>query len=131
MTRISIDVDGLTHGALPIPTASRIGPFLATGGIRGVDPATHALPDDPQAQADLMFDNLRLVLEAAGAAPGDVLKLTVWLCDGSLRPIVNPGWLRLFPDPASRPARHVLIQALPGAMAIQCEALAVVAGAVG
>lgn len=130
MTRISIDVDGLAHSGLPIPTASRIGPFVATGGIRGVDRATRALPTDPQAQADLMFDNLRLVLEAAGAGPGDVLKLTIWLRDGSLRPIVNPGWLGLFPDPASRPARHVLIHELPGGMAIQCEALAVVAGAV-
>jgi enamine deaminase RidA (YjgF/YER057c/UK114 family) len=127
MTRVSINVEGLSHGELPIPSASRLGPFVATGGVRGVDPETHQLPEDPAAQADLMYDNLVAILAAAGAAPAQILKLTIWIADGSLRPIVNAGWLRLFPDPASRPARHILIYDLPGKMAIQCEALAVIA----
>jgi 2-iminobutanoate/2-iminopropanoate deaminase len=126
MSRVSIDVEGLSHGELPIPSASRIGPFVATGGVRGVDRATHQTPEDPAAQAELMYDNLVAILAAAGATPDQVLKLTVWIADASLRPIVNPGWLRLFPDPASRPARHILIYDLPGKMAIQCEALAVI-----
>jgi 2-iminobutanoate/2-iminopropanoate deaminase len=125
MKRRSIHVEGLGHGDLPIPTASRLGPFLATSGIRGVDRATHALPDDPQAQANLMFDNLAAVLVAGGATPDDVLKLTIWIKNSTLRPIVNAGWIKLFPDANSRPARHVLIYGLPGTMVIQCEALAV------
>jgi len=123
--RQSIQVDGLAHGDLPIPTASRVGPWLATGGIRGVDRRTHQIPEDPALQADLMYENLAAVLEAGGANPQTVLKVTVWIKSAELRPIVNPGWLRLFPDPASRPARHVLIHDLPGRMAIQCEALAI------
>jgi enamine deaminase RidA (YjgF/YER057c/UK114 family) len=125
MKRRSIDVPGLTHGELPIPVASRLGPFLATGGIRGVDRHTHQLPTDPAAQANLMFDNLAAVLEAGGATPECVLKLTIWIKDPSLRAIVGPPWLKYFPDPASRPARHILIHDLPGSMAIQCEALAI------
>jgi 2-iminobutanoate/2-iminopropanoate deaminase len=123
--RMSIHVEGLGHGELPIPTASRLGPFLATGGIRGVDRASHSLPEDPQTQANLMFDNLAAVLEAGGATVDDVLKLTIWIKNPALRSIVNPGWLKWFPDPDSRPARHILIYDLPGAMMIQCEVLAV------
>jgi len=125
--RSSIYVEGLTHGDLPIPTASRVGPWLATGGIRGVDRRTHELPADPARQAELMYENLAAVLEAGGTSPERVLKLTVWIKTPELRPIVNPGWLRLFPDPGSRPARHVLIYDLPGQTAIQCEALALCA----
>ena len=125
MKRVSIQLTGLSHGDLPIPTASRVGPFLATGGIRGVDRATHKLPEDPLEQANLMYDNLAAVLSAGGATPDTVLKVTIWIRSADLRPIVNPGWLRLFPDADSRPARHVLVYELPGSMAIQCEALAV------
>ncbi len=124
--RQSVDVEGLTHGALPIPCASLVGPFVATGGVRGVSIETGEMPADPQAQADLMFDNLRAIIEAGGASTESIVKVTVYLRDGSLRPIVNAGWLKLFPDPASRPARHTLIYDLPGEMAIQCDALAVV-----
>lgn len=124
MKRVSVYVEGLTHGDLPIPTASRLGPWLVTGGIRGIDRYTQQLPEDPAKQADLMYDNLKAVLAAGGAIPDGVLKLTVWIRSAELRPIVNPGWLRLFPHADSRPARHVLIYELPGRMAIQCEALA-------
>lgn len=125
MNRRSIDVDGLGHANLPIPNASRVGPFIATGGIRGVDRTNRIMPDDPQAQADLMFDNLEAVMTAAGASMGDILKLTIWLRHDRFRPIVNAGWLRHFPDAASRPARHILIYDLPGEMVVQCEALAI------
>ena len=128
MNRVSIDVPELAHGELPIPTASRIGCFVQTGGIRGVDRNTGHVPDDAAIQADLMFDNLMAVLAAAGATPDDVLKVTVWLKRTDLRPVVNRGWLKWFPNPASRPARHVLIYELPGNMAIQCEALAICGG---
>ncbi len=108
MKRVSINVTGLDHGDLPIPAASRIGPFLATGGIRGVDRGTRKLPTDPATQADLMFENLLLVLAAGGSGAEHVLKITIWVKDAALRPIVNKGWLKWFPDPASRPARHIL-----------------------
>jgi 2-iminobutanoate/2-iminopropanoate deaminase len=125
MKRVSIFVEGLDHGSLPIPTASRLGPFIATGGIRGVDRKTHQLPEDPALQADLMFENLDAVLQAAGASVEQVLKLTIWIKSGALRSVVNAGWLKCFPDPDSRPARHILIYDLLGGMAVQCEALAI------
>lgn len=123
--RRSIHVDGLAHGALPIPTASRVGGVVATGGVRGVDRATGRTPDTVEAQADQMFDNLRETVQAAGGRVEDIVKVTVWLTDPAARSAVNAPWERLFPDPDARPARHILIHPLPGAMLVQCEALAV------
>ena len=44
-----------------------------------------------------MFANVRRVMEAAGGTPEDIVKMTVWISDRSLRPILNRiGW-RCFP----------------------------------
>lgn len=123
--RHSIHVAGLEHGKLPIPNASRIGPFIATGGIRGVDPKTRVMPDDVAGQTALMFANLRAIIEAAGASCDHILKLTIWIADPSAREAINVEWLKLFPDEHSRPARHILSYELPAGMLVQCEALAV------
>lgn len=123
--RRSIEVDGLAHGSLPIPVASRVGDLIATGGIRGVDPDTGKMPDDAAEQARLMFANLRRAVEAAGAQVGDILKVTIWIATADARAAVNPPWIALFPDAASRPARHILSYDLPAGMLLQCEALAV------
>lgn len=123
--RQSVHVDGLGHGDLPIPAASRIGDIVATGGIRGVDKQTGEMPASFAEQAELMFSNLKTILESAGCGLDDVVKLTVWMCDVADRPALNRPWLRAFPNPDSRPSRHVLIHSLPGAMRVQCEALAV------
>ena len=123
--RRSIVVDGLDHGTNPIPAASRIGPFIATGGVRGVDPATGEMPADAAAQVSLMFANLEAILRASGAGFEDVLKVTVWLATPDARPAINEAWVRAFPDPASRPARHILNYALGHGMLVQCDALAV------
>jgi 4-hydroxy-4-methyl-2-oxoglutarate aldolase len=123
--RRSVQVRGLGHGDLPIPAASRIGDIVATGGIRGVDKQTGEIPVSFAEQAELMFSNLKTILEGAGCGLDDVVKLTVWMCDAADRAALNPPWLKAFPNPESRPSRHVLIHSLPGAMRVQCEALAV------
>lgn len=126
--RRSVTVAGLEHGDLPIPVASRVGSLIATGGIRGVHPQTGVLPDRVEDQLALMFDNLRTVVEAAGGSAGTVAKVTVWATDrAATRDALNAAWVALFPDPESRPARHVIQQPLPGGMLVQCEALAVAA----
>lgn len=124
--RRSLEIPGLQHEN-PIPVAAQIGPFLATSGVFGKDPATGIIPPDIETQCALMFSNLRLILAAAGGTPEDILKMTVWVKDKSLRPHVNKEWLALFPDEHSRPARHSLVNPdLPGAALVQCEIMAVI-----
>lgn len=124
--RRSFEIPGLQHEN-PIPVAAQIGPFVATSGVFGKDPATGVIPPDIETQCALMFSNLRLILAAAGGTPEDILKMTVWVKDKSLRPHVNKEWLAMFPDEHSRPARHSLVNPdLPGAALVQCEIMAVI-----
>jgi 2-iminobutanoate/2-iminopropanoate deaminase len=125
--RRSIEVPGLEH-VNPIPNASRIGSFLMSGGIFGKDPASGKVPEGIEAQCQQMFANVRKVLAAGGAAPEDVIKLSVWLKDMANRPVVNKYYEQMFPDPHSRPARHTFpTPDLRTPLLVECEIMAVIA----
>lgn len=104
--RISIDVGGAEHRS-PIPAASRIGNFMMTGHIYGRDPSNNEIVAGAENQIKLIFSNLRAILTQGGATPEDVLKLEFKVTSLDLRPAINKEWSAMFPDPASRPARHV------------------------
>ena len=100
--------------------------MIASGGISGLDPATHKLPDDLEAQTRTMFANVRLIVEAGGGNVDQIIKMTFWVRDRAARAVIDPHWVEMFPKPESRPARHTLVYQLPDPMLIQCEFLAVV-----
>ena len=118
MTR-SIHVPGLHHSP-PIPNAARVGPLLESGGIVGVDPDTRQVPEDLAAQCAQMFANLRAILDAAGATPDQVVKLSVWMADRGGKDVLDAEWLRLWPEAESRPARQTFDGALKAPIRIQC-----------
>src|SRR5207248_10977238 len=123
--RRSIDVPGAKH-VNPIPSASRRGPFVVSGAISGADPQTGKVPADLDEQCRLMFENVRRIMSAAGGSPDDIVKMTVWITDRSLREIMNRHWVAMFPDPQSRPARHTLTSRdFAAPMPIQCDLMAV------
>ena len=124
--RVSFGVEGLGH-ANPIPAVSRIGNIVATGGISGMDRKTGKMPVVVDAQCTNMFANLRVILAVAGAAPEDVIRVTVWIKRPEIRAEVNKHWVEMFPDPHSRPARHTMFyDQFIGDMVVQCEAWAVI-----
>jgi enamine deaminase RidA (YjgF/YER057c/UK114 family) len=126
--RRSIEIAGLSHGAQPIPAASRVGPLVMTGGVYGLDRDTGTIPDDPAEQVRLMFENLALIMQAAGGDLGSVARMTLFVKTPEVRPIVNDVWIAAFPDAASRPARHTQAKSdLPANMLVQCDATAWVA----
>lgn len=121
MTRRSINIDGLSHGGLPIPQASLVGPLLASGGINGMDPATGEIPAGLEQQIGLVFANMRAIVEAAGGTVEDIARCVFYVRDKSCRPLVDAEWTAMFPDPESRPARHTLVHDLNGPLLVQCE----------
>jgi 2-iminobutanoate/2-iminopropanoate deaminase len=126
--RVSIEVPGFEHDA-PIPAACRVGSFLTTSVVSGKELYTGKMPEGIEAQCERMFATVRLILEAAGGSPEDVVKMTVWMKDRSQRQHLNKGWLEMFPDPHSRPARHTFAAPdLPGSMLVQCEVMAIIPG---
>jgi 2-iminobutanoate/2-iminopropanoate deaminase len=124
MPRRSIYVDEIAHQS-PIPNASRIGNIIVSGLIRGADPATGRLADTLERQCAFMFQHMREAVEAGGATVEDIIKVTVWMKELTRKPI-NDEWVKMFPDPASRPARQVMEVPMEPGVLIQCDFMAII-----
>jgi enamine deaminase RidA (YjgF/YER057c/UK114 family) len=124
MPRRSIYVDEIAHRS-PIPNASRIGNIIMSGLIRGHDPATGKLAPTLEQQCVFMFEHMRQTVEAGGATVADIIKVTVWMQELTRAP-VNDAWVKMFPDPASRPARQVMEVPMEPGVLIQCDFVAVI-----
>lgn len=105
MSRQSINIPGLSH-LTGIPVASRIGPLLVSSIITPFRPGTRTASGDPLEQFAQIFEHMKSMLDAAGATWDDVAKINFWVSDLAHRQLVEPLWIKLFPDPNSRPARH-------------------------
>jgi 2-iminobutanoate/2-iminopropanoate deaminase len=123
--RRSIELEGLHHGGQPIPLATRIGDILVSGGIMGISPESGSIAEGIEEQCTQLFANVRQIMAVAGGSPDDIIKMTFFVKDRSSRDAINKEWLAMFPDAASRPARHTLTTDLPGPVLLQCELFAV------
>ncbi len=123
--RRSIELEGLHHGGQPIPLATRIGDILVSGGIMGMSPESGSIVEGIEEQCTQLFANVRQIMAVAGGSPNDIIKMTFFVKDRSSRDVINKEWLAMFPDAASRPARHTLTTDLPGPVLLQCELFAV------
>ncbi|AZO51505.1 MAG: RidA family protein [Mesorhizobium sp.] len=123
--RKSISVKGLSHRH-PVPNACRIGSMVFSGAVHAVNPITHDLPSEMADQSANLFANMRAIIEAAGGSVENIVKVDIYLRDSGDRNAVNEEWLRMFPNPESRPARHV--QPLPpdSPFLVQSEFIAVI-----
>lgn len=122
----SIEVEGVTHGAAPIPMGARVGNMLYSSGLMGKDPSNDTLPSDSASQARLLFENLRTLLRNGDASLDDVVHVTAFVKDNGQREALNAEWVACFPDPHDRPARHTQVADLQGGMLMQLEIVAVV-----
>lgn len=103
--------------------AVRWGNLLFISGVAPVDADGKVVSDDVAAQTRQIFVNMETILEAAGAAFSDVLKVTVYLTDVSDRTRINPVRQEYFG--ASRPASTLIgvkALAIPG-MKVEIEAV--------
>ena len=98
--------------------------MLYASGQVPVDPATGELAGaDIETQARQVFENLKQVLQAAGADFGSVVKTTVFLTDLANFGVVNDIYAEYFTEPY--PARScVQISALPKGALIEAELIA-------
>ena len=122
--RRSLHVEGLKHAA-PIPSGAVVGNLVFSSAISGRDPASGELPADPDAQARIMFANLRRFMEAAGGSLDDIGHLKLYVGDDQHREAVNRAWLECFPDPHNRPARHAVRAEMRQGVLFQIEIIAV------
>lgn len=122
----SLEVGGVSHGGAPIPMGARVSNMIFSSGIMGKDPATDTLPMDSAQQVKFAFQNMKALLAAGGATIDHLARMTVFIKDESVRAAINEEWVKCFPDPHDRPARHTLIYDLRGGMLLQLEIIAVI-----
>ncbi|MGH7109383.1 MAG: RidA family protein [Stellaceae bacterium] len=109
--RRSVNFSGFSHQN-PIPNASRVGNIVMSSVIGGSNPGTRELPPTLAAQAANVFHYIRAAVEAAGGSPEHIVKIDFFVKDpATQRETLNAEWVKMFPDPNSRPARHT--QPLP------------------
>ena len=109
----------------PVPNAALHGGILVTSSILGKTLDTEEYPSDKGKQVALVFAYLQAILAEADMDLQDVVKLDLYLGDKQDRALVNPHWLRLWPDSARRPARQAHQATLPEGCCLQLVAMAV------
>ena len=110
----------------PIPNASRVGNIVMSSVIGGTRPGTRELPASLEEQVANVFAHIRHDIEAAGGSVDDIIKITFWVKDPVLqRAALNTEWVKMFPDPQSRPARHTLVLPADNRALVQADFTAV------
>ena len=126
MSRREIRVETLAEPISHFTDAVVAGDFVYVSGIVPVDGDGQLVGgDDVVAQVRQVFQNMRVVLAAAGSGFEDVVKVTLFLTDIDDRPRINPVRQEVFG--ATRPA-STLVEvprlAVDGAkVEIECVAL--------
>ena len=82
-------VAGLPAPRAPYSTYTRVGDLIFVSGQVAVDPQTEAIPKGFAAQLELIFANIKAILDSAGSSLENVFKTTVFLKDLSDYPEYN------------------------------------------
>ena len=113
--------------------AVRTGDLVFVTGQTGRDPATGRLEEGLEAQTRRMLSNIEAVLNAAGCAPGDIVKVTLLLADIKDFKAVDQmyaAWLPGHGVTPAKPARTAFqAAALPAGALLMLEVVAACADA--
>lgn len=120
----TVHTDAAPAAIGPYSQAVVVDGWVFASGQIPLDPATGELESGSVArQTELVFRNLRAVLEEAGASLDRVVKTTVFLADMATFAEMNEVYARHFGD--HRPARATVQAAgLPRNVAVEIEAVA-------
>lgn len=91
----------------PYSPAVRAGDFIYVSGQGPVDPLTDQLVyGDIQNETERVLNNIRIILEGAGATMNDVVKCNVYLSDGREFAAMNEIYATFFGE--NKPARTTI-----------------------
>ena len=107
----------------PYSQAQIVNGLVFTSGQIGIDPATGALVEGLEAQANQVLKNLSELLKAAGSDMSKVIKTTVFIKDMNDFAAINAIYAQYFTEPF--PARScVEVARLPKDVLLECEVIA-------
>jgi len=105
--------------------ALKVGDFIFVSGAGATDATTNKITGDTiEEQTTRTLENIKVILETAGATLGDVVKATVHLSDMSLFPRYNVVYASYFADP--KPARTTVGSQLGPNMLVEIDVIAYV-----
>ena len=92
----------------PYSPAVRAGDFIFVSGQLAVDPETNQYtPGDIQQETRMTLNNIKRILEGAGASMADAVRVGVFLSEGSDFPKMNEVYSEFFGD--AKPARTTIV----------------------
>jgi 2-iminobutanoate/2-iminopropanoate deaminase len=123
--RDAISAAGAPAAIGPYSAGVRAGNMLFLSGSIPLDPATgQVVPGDITAQATRVMDNIKALLDAAGAGFASVVKTTVFLADMNEFAAMNEVYAKYFAAPF--PARStVQVSRLPRDVRLEIEVVAI------
>lgn len=121
MSRTIVASDNAPKAIGPYSQAVQVGGTIYTSGQIPLDPATGELVAGTiDSQARRVFENLRAVIEAAGAGFADVARVGIYLTDLSNFAAVNAVMAEYFQQPY--PARSTIgVAALPRGAEVEID----------
>ena len=117
--RVAIQTDLTPPAGGSYSQAIRWGDLLFISGQTPRDRDRNIVPGPFRAQAQRVYENLRLLAEAGGARLEDALKVTVYLADLADAAEADAAFADAFPEP--RPARTTVGAQIP--VAIEVDAV--------
>jgi 2-iminobutanoate/2-iminopropanoate deaminase len=121
-------IERLTPPGVPAPRgpyspAVRAGDFIFLAGQVPVDPTTDNIsPGDIRHETRLVLGNVKRLLEGVGASLADVVKVGVYLADGSEFAQMNEVYAEFFDD--SKPARTTIVCRFMADIRIEIDCIA-------
>ncbi len=120
----------LTPAGVPTPRgpyspAVRAGGFIYVAGQVSVDPETDKLSTgDIQHETRLVIGNIRRILEGCGASLADVVRVGVYMADGSEFAQMNEVYAEFFGD--AKPARTTIVCGFAADIKVEIDCVAYV-----
>ena len=126
--RQAVSTDSAPAALGPYSQAIIANGFVFCSGTAGIDPATGAVADGIEAQAEQALRNLEATLAAAGASLATLVKTTIFYQNVDDFAAINAVYARYMPEPP--PARSAPANVnLPRGLLISIDAIAVLPAA--
>jgi 2-iminobutanoate/2-iminopropanoate deaminase len=122
--RQAVSTDSAPAALGPYSQAIIANGFVFCSGTAGIDPATGAIAEGIEAQAEQALRNLDAILAAAGASLATLVKTTIFYQNVDDFAAINAVYARYMPEPP--PARSAPANVnLPRGLLISIDAIAV------
>ncbi|NDJ12386.1 MAG: RidA family protein [Acidobacteriia bacterium] len=107
----------------PYSPAVRAGDFIFVSGQLAVDPETNQyVPGDIQQETRMTLNNIKRILEGAGASIADAVRVGVFLADGTEFAKMNEVYAEFFGD--AKPARTTIVCSFASDIRVEIDCVA-------